>query len=247
MKKTFTLFLLTQFFFAFGTFAQDFLITPPVLTFDGKVLNISYDIISKNKSDQFYIWINIQKKNGEPVAARSFSGDVGEKVNAGTGKKVIWIPERDSVFLDEEINVEINAEKYSRSFNKGSAVLLSAALPGLGQTKIGNGKPYWLTGVAAYSIIAGGLIAYSSSIKTYDRYKTQENPAEREDLYNKAQNQMTASRVLIISGAVVWAANIIWVALIPQKYKPLKNVNFSLEKSASPTGRAMLLTLSLNF
>ena len=245
--KTFPLFIIATFFFSPKIFAQSFMITPPVFEFDSRVLHISYDIVSKNKSDIFYVWVDIKKKNGEPIIAKSLSGDIGEKINSGSGKKVIWIPEKDSVYLDEEVTVEIKAEKYIKSFNKGSVMLMSAALPGVGQTKINDGRPYWLTGVVAYGAIAGGLIAYNNSMKTYDLYKAEENVTNREDLYDKAQKQKSTSQALIISGAIVWAANIIWVALIPARYETLQNVNFSVDQSTNSKGGTMLLTFRLNF
>lgn len=226
---------------------QSFLITSPKLQFDGTLLQISYDIVDNNRSDQFFVWVEIEKKNGETIIVKTLSGDVGEKINSGTGKKITWIPEKDSVFLDEEVLVEIKAEKYVKSFNKGSAMLMSAALPGLGQTRISKGKPWWVTGVVAYGAIVGGIIAHSNSVDTYESYKGSDVPATREDLYNKAQKQMNTSQMLIISGAVIWAANIIWVALIPDRYQPMQHMNLSLNQSTGPYRGAMLLTFHINF
>jgi hypothetical protein len=245
--KTFSFLIPVMIFFSPQILGQSFLITQPVLHFDNSALYISYDIVSKSKSDQFYVWVEIKKKNGESVRARSLSGDIGEKINSGIDKKIVWIPEKDSVYLDEDVTVEIKAEKYIKTFNKGSAILMSAALPGLGQTKIYNGKPYWLAGVAAYGAIAGGIIAYNSSMNSYDLYKAEEDVAKREDLYDKAQKQMGASQALIISGAIAWAANIIWVALVPVRYESLKNVNFSLNQASGNRSGTMLLTFRLNF
>jgi hypothetical protein len=247
MKKQKLFLILPFLLFPFKSSSQNFLITPPKLKFDGKQLVISYDLINNKQADQFYVWIEMETANGEPIRMKTLSGDVGENIKAGTNKTVTWFPERDAVFLNEEVFIEVKAEKYTKSFNKGSMMLLSAAMPGLGQSKISKGKPWWLTGVAAYGALAGGYIAYNSSLKTYDSYHSEEDLVKRTDLYNKAQKQMNISGALIISGATIWVANIFWVALTPDKYQPLQHVKFSLDHSNGPDKGTTLLTLRINF
>ncbi|MBK7134604.1 MAG: hypothetical protein IPH69_17840 [Bacteroidales bacterium] len=113
-------------------------------------------------------------------------------------------------------------------------MLLSTVMPGLGQTKISKGKPYWLAGVAAYGALAGGFIVNQSYVKSYDLYKAEEDPTKRRDLLDKAQSQKNLSGALIVSGAAIWVANLFWVAAIPNKYQPLKHVNLSLDQSRGP-------------
>lgn len=227
--------------------SQDFQITPPKLSVEAKQLHISYDIIDKDLKDQFYVWIEMSKKNGEPILSTSFSGDIGENIPAGTNKMIIWDPEKDSIFLNEEIFVEVKAEKYIKTFNKGSAILLSTVLPGLGQTKISNGKPWWVAGVVAYGALAGGIITHQSYLKTYDSYSVENDPLKRADLYSQAQKKLNISTALIVSGAALWVANIVWVAVTPNNYKPLQHVKLRVDKSTEPFKGTTLLTLQLNF
>jgi len=186
-----------SFFLVFSLFnkslSQGFQISSPKLEFDGNQLVISYNIVDKNQADQFYVWVEVEKKNGEAVKTKSFSGDIGDKVKAGTGKKITWFPDLDSIFLNEEVMVEIKAEKYEKSFDKGKMILLSTAVPGLGQSRISKGKPWWLTGVAAYGALAGGLIFHQQYLKTYDKYKVEEDPLTRKNLFDKTQQQMNIS------------------------------------------------------
>lgn len=246
--KTHKLFLILFFLILpFKTFCQGFQITPPKLEFDGRQLLISYDVVNNNQADQFYVWVEMEKKNGEPIEMKALSGDVGENIKAGKNKKITWVPENDGILLNEEVYVEIKAEKYVKSFNKGSAMLMSTAMPGLGQTKISKGKPWWLTGIVAYGALAGGLVVHSSYLKTYDSYRTEEDPTTRADLFNQTQQQMNLSSILIVSGAALWAANIFWVALTPNKYQPLQHVKLSLGQSTGPYKGTTLLSLRLNF
>jgi hypothetical protein len=247
MKKQKLFLILPFLLLTFKSYTQGFLITPPKLEFDGKQLLIFYDFINKNQADQFYVWVEMEKKNGESIPVKALSGDVGDNIKGGNNKKITWVPEKDNIFLNEEVSVEVKAEKYVKSFNKGSMMLLSTAFPGLGQTKISKGKPWWLTGVAAYGTLAGGFIIHASYVKTYDSYRTEEDPSKRSDLLARAQNQMNTSGALIVSGAALWVANIFWVALTPNRYKPLQHVKLSLDQSTGPDKGTALLTLRLNF
>jgi hypothetical protein len=243
--KLFLVFLLFQ--FTLNSYSQNFHISQPKLEVVGKQLHISYDIVDKNPTDQFYVWVEMSKKSGEPILSKSLTGDIGEKITAGSNKLIIWDPEKDSIFLDEEIFVEVKAEMYTRAFNKGSAMLLSALLPGLGQTKIKNGKPFWLIGVAAYGAVAGGIITHKSYLKTYDSYTGEIDPKLRANLYSKAQKQSNISSAMIISGAAIWVANIIWVAAIPDNFKPLQHAKLRVDRSVGPLKGNTMLTLQVNF
>jgi len=126
-------------------------------------------------------------------------------------------------------------------------MLMSTAMPGLGQTKITNGKPWWLTGIAAYGAMASGLVIHNSYLKTYSSYQVEEDPATRAALLHDTQQKQNVSNALIISSATVWIANIIWVAVIPNKYQSLQHVKLSLEQPIGPLEGTTLLTLRLNF
>ena len=245
--------IFTLLFFLFtilpALFSQSVRLTRPALNFDGSRLMISYDLTSNNQKDLFYVWVEIEKDNGEAVPASRLNGEIGEYIKPGSRKNITWVPEADNVFLDEEIFVEVKAERYVPAFNKGSAMLRSAILPGLGQTAIYNGSPWWLTGMAAYGAVAGGLIANISYVNTYDSYRTEADPVKRVDLLTRAQQQKDMAAVLISSGAAIWAVNMIWVAAVPQRYQPLRHVPYliSLDPSIEPKRGDALLTLRINF
>lgn len=226
------------------SFSQNFIITAPSAEYDGYKVVITYNLINENPNDLFFTRVEITKKNGTPVLAKSLKGDVGDKIKPGNNKTVIWIPTDDAIFLDDTVFVEILGEKYERSFNKGSMLLISTALPGLGQTKISKGKPWWLTGVVAYGTLAGGFVFYNNYLKTYDSYKKELNDiARRSELIDKATKEKNISTALFITAASVWAGNIIWVAVTPNRTKPLKLKRLSLY--AVPGNQNMITMLSL--
>jgi len=226
--------------------AQTVQIGTPKLDFDGKELKISYDILNADQSDQFYVWVLIQNKKGETLKLNSLTGDIGD-TKAGREKIISWIPANDSVFLNEEVSVELLAEKYVKSFNKGSALLMSTIMPGLGQTKISNGKPFWLIGVASYGILAGGIILHTNSISSYDDYLVEQDPAKRDDLFAKSQQQLNISNVMFVSSAAAWVLNLVWIAATPNRYKPLKHVKVRIDQPGGPLYGTKLVSLQLTF
>lgn len=229
------------------TSAQEAQIGTPELNFDGNILSITYDITNASPTDKFYVWLVIMKKDGETLNANSLSGDIGD-VTAGNNKVISWVPANDNVFLNEEITVEVRAEKYVKSFNKGSAMLLSVVLPGLGQTKMSKGKPYWIMGVASYAALAGGLVTYSGYKDNYDKYLAEESdPGLRADYLSQAEKKATMSGTLLATAAAVWTANLLWVAMAPNRYQALKYKPLTLVPSADPVNGAALLTFSYKF
>jgi hypothetical protein len=223
--------------------SQEIQITPPKLEFIDNNLSIQYDLLSTKPTDKFYIWIEVEKSNGEKINIKSLSGDIGADVTPGRNKKIIWNPEKDSIFIDENIFVEIKAEKYKKSFNKGKMILLSTVFPGWGQTKIYKGKPWWLTGAVFYGTMTAGIIFHQNYLKNYDSYSIETDPVKRNKVLQQAQDQLNYSNALIYSAATAWAANILWVALIPNRYKPLQHLNFSLNLTPSNNG----IILGYNF
>ncbi|HUX97629.1 MAG TPA: hypothetical protein VMV47_17985 [Bacteroidales bacterium] len=246
MKKQQLLLILILFLSVLNSYSQDFQIASPRLEFDGNKLLISYDMLNAKKSDQFYVWVEIEKKNGEALNANSLTGDIGD-IKAGTNKMISWIPSNDSVFLNEVVNVELKAEKYMKSYNKGKMTLLSIVIPGLGQTKMSNGKPYWLTGIAAYGTLAGGLITHSNYLKSYDKYLTEEDPVKRSELFDQSQTQMNLSGALLVTSAAIWVTNLIWVGITPNRYQPLSHAKITLAPSNNPARGTNMLTLKVNF
>jgi len=247
MKTQKLLLIILTTFISVKSYTQDYQIPPPECVFDGTRLTISYQVTNFKQSDQLYVWVEIENKKGEKFQVKSLFGDVGESIIPGPDKTITWIPENDSVFLNEMVYITVKAEKYNKSFNKGSAMMLSAALPGLGQTKISGGKPWWLIGIASYGCLAGGFISHAKYLDTYDTYKSELDPQQRADLLAKAQKEQNLSSTLFITGAAMWAASFIWTALTPNDYQPLQNISLSLEKPAPQIANGPLLTLRFNF
>jgi hypothetical protein len=231
------------------SYPQGFRLSQPRLKIDDNQLLIYYDIIGNRATDKLYLRVEISKADGKIIPAKALSGDLGEFISVGNNKTIIWNAEKDSVYLNEPVFVELKAEKYERPFHKSSMMMLSAIFPGWGQSKISKGKLWWLAGVATYGTLAGGYFFHQSYIKSYNSYINEEvDPVKRAALASQSQRQLIVSNVLLYSSASVWAVNVLWVGFTPDKYKPLQYVKLSLNPSYSPnTGNSVFLSLKLDF
>ena len=164
------------------------------LEFINNQLIITYNINSQSPADKFRISIEIKKQNGEPIKPNAFTGDIGKNINQEIPGELSGIWGKDSIYLDEDIFVELKGEKIVESYNKGTLILMSTALPGWGQTKM-TGKPWWIGGVAAYGALAGGIIFYNKCVNTADLYNDQLTPPEdKAALKDKGNNEFLISR-----------------------------------------------------
>ena len=230
------------------SFSQNFLLTEPKLEFDGYKLIITYDLVAKSKSDFYYVWVELRDQDGDPIRAYAIRGELGDSIKAGNNKVITWAPEEDAIFLNEDVTVEIKGEMFEKEFSKGKMIALSTVVPGLGQTKVKEGKPWWLTSIPAYGALAGGLIYYSKYNKTYDTYlHTTDDPVERADLLQQSQKENNIAGALLISSGVIWVANIIWIAATPNNYRPMQHARISFNSMPNEKGSFTWLTLKVDF
>ena len=196
-------------------------ISKPRLELSNDNLIIEYDILSAAESDLFKVWIEVTNASGSEINAVSLSGDFGEGISGGNNKRILWNFKVDGIVLDNEVFVEVFAEKMkpprktpAKEINivsKSNMVISSVVLPGWGLSKTRQGsKPYWLLGVAGYGCIAGSVYMNRTAIKTFDDYKVSMDADESNVLYDKAVQQHTISKSLGYSAAGIWAISIIW-------------------------------------
>jgi len=192
-------------------------------------LVVTYDIENAERKELFDISLVITTASGKLIRPRSVSGDVGPSVEGGKGKVIYWDANRDQIFLNEGIEVEIEAvalgvpEKF---VSRGKAVLLSAIVPGLGITKLNKGGPYWIMAVATYGAVAGSVVFYFLAEDNFNKYLASMDIDERNTLHSKVESQNTISDVLMYSAGAVWIGNMIWTLVQPNKTKQAKGLSF---------------------
>lgn len=223
-------------------------INTPSVSFLNNQLFIDYEITNAKPSDHFFVWIEITCRTGAVLEPKSLSGDIGENIKGGPGKQIIWDLGKDNIKINDEIFVQVKAEKMVKDFNKGKAILMSAALPGLGQSKVYGGKPAWIAGITAYGCLASSVALNRTAYNAYEDYKITTERQGRIDLYDQAKRQDQISKICAFTAGSIWIANIVWMAALPNKYqRPTAERNFSI----SPTYNVYLnkpqISLSYRF
>jgi len=247
MKKSRSTLILFLLFIVFKSSSQDFQITQLRLEFINNQLVITYNIDSKNAPAKFQISIQIKRQNGESINPKAITGDIGENIKSGNTRRITWDMGKDSIYLDEDISVEIKGEKLIKSFTKGSLILMSTALPGLGQTKM-TGKPWLIGGIAAYGALAGGIIFYNKCYDTSVLFNDPLTPQdEKADLENKGNKEFLISRIFSVTAASIWVANIIWVAVAPNYRQPMKHAKLYIKPVTIPDYQGAMLSLRVDF
>jgi hypothetical protein len=247
MKKQIFLLILILFFLCSKSFSQKFTLSEPKLEYDGTKLSIVYDLVANKQSDIFSIWVEMTDPSGKPVRAYTFKGDVGDSISPGAIKKITWKPEDDGQFLDEDVTVVVNGERYEKMFNKSTALLTSTVLPGSGLSKIKKNNAWWLASVPVFGAVAGGFIYHSKYNNTYADYKKETDVSTREDLLAKSKTQNNIATACFISAAVIWAADMVWVAASKNRYKPLQHTKLSLNSVPYNQDRITMLSIRVDF
>jgi len=174
-------------------------------------------------------------------------------------KRIIWDLGMDHLVIDEQISVEVKAEKIispetaaedkttdektyheTKEVSKFDMILASFIMPGWGQSKASEGRRYWLTGVAHYGCLVGAAIFIWRSEYNYSILEI-----------NKADRQGITAAVLGFSATGIWLANMIWVIATPppgeKSYLLLKDHNIRLEPYVDPSLNSMMLSFKYTF
>lgn len=178
-------------------------------------LVITYDIINSKPGELFLVKISILTEDGKTINAKSFRGDIGEKISGGMGKKIVWEISKDIAFLDNKINVQVEAinqnPKIIQPCSKGKALLLSTFYPGLGSSKVTLKGYHLIKGVIGYGAIAGSFVFRSKADKSSIDYDNATTSADRDKYYNLYQDQKQLSTVLLYGAGAVWLLDYVTV------------------------------------
>jgi len=209
-----------QWFSGFGQ--ESVTVSKPVLEIQGENLIIKYDILNSKPGNKFSVSLEIADSLGHSIIPESFSGDMGENIEGGNDKKIIWNFISDNI--KDEVNIEVSiilrfikepvAEEIStpaKTLSRRSLMLQSVALPGLGLSKIHNNKPYWIMGIAGYGIIAGSAVYYGLSRSNYQDFLDASDPDQEIINYDKYKSQKKISMYCAIGAAALWVADLILV------------------------------------
>jgi hypothetical protein len=234
---------------------------------EGSKLAITYDIVKYKDGETFEIWVKIVTASGKTLVPVTMYGDVNKGVSGGTGKRIVWDVEADNVTIDEEFSVEVYGRSDTKSTTQevkepekekpekvkgtgisvGSAMALSAVLPGLGNRMVKGSGAQWLLGVAGYGCIAGSLILNNSAYNAYEDYKLADNAEERDDYFSKAESNDRISKILIGGAVAIWVADLVWTGLQAGKARKNSKSSASLNFYYDPYIKEPMVGFSYRF
>jgi hypothetical protein len=96
---------------------------------------------------------------------------------------------------------------------KKNNFLLSMVFPGWGLTRLSNGKPYWLLGIAAVGCFATSIYFDRLAVSSYDDYKNSMDPIESDNYFNNAETQVLISNICAYSAIAIWVVDLGVVAI----------------------------------
>jgi hypothetical protein len=113
----------------------------------------------------------------------------------------------------------------SREVRAGMTIMMSALVPGLGLSRLSEGKPYWLLGVGGYACIGSSIYFNRRAAASYDDYL---NPVDFDQVpidYDHAIQQQQISRACAISAAVIWIGELTFttIRVLKMKNNPLSS------------------------
>ena len=209
------------FLFSFNVFSQETKARIGNVDFyydeDAERLIITYDILKSSSIEKYEISLQFVDDEGNTIYPTSTVGDIGLNIPGGSGKRISWDIFGDVDEIAGNIKAVVDIVSVNISYGGPSKAVLSLLVPGLGDFQVANHremiiKPYFKT-VAAYGFIAYGMIQNFKAKKLYDDYLASTDQSEFDDLYNKATKANHQAYIATGIGIVVWAADVVWVAL----------------------------------
>jgi len=220
-------------------------LSKPFLEFKNNILVILYNFPDDCKAI-YRVWVEIKDSKGKSIQPNSIYGDIGENISPGKNKRISWNLMQDSIYLNDALSVRVLAQQMPKQFSRTNLIISSALLPGLGQSK-NTGKPYWLTGIAAYGCLAGSYWFNRKASDSYELYLYSEEREANDNYFNKTVFQNNTSKVLAYSSIALWTANMVWIAIMPaNRSNENKRITVGLKPEVYNSGNTISFYLTLN-
>lgn len=227
---------------------------------EGNKLIIKYDITKAKEGETFEIWYKILTASGKEIipSKNATTGDFGPGVSGGPNKRIEWDVQADNVDLSEEFHVEVLARSDHSSLKTvkpkkegvgvGTALVLSAILPGLGKTVVHRGGAQWVWGMVAWGCVAGTVVMNNNAYDAYENYKDATTAVDRDDYFEQAEENDLYSKICLGTAATIWVIDLITTGVQAGKVRAQKNkTNLSLNYGYDPFSRKPLLGFKYSF
>lgn len=202
------LFFITNTYFSF---AQTELVITNIEEKEKKLI-VTYDILRFKKEDLFDVYVQIITPSGNIIKPKNVTGDTNKKLPGKNGYKITWDLAADSIFINEDIEIQIGANvSLDISYLKYSSLMLSSTLlPGAGLSKIEKKKSYFLMSVLGYCGLGASVYFYSQAYQSQTNYENEFDPVKRDELKRLTKQNIENAKIAGISTAGIWLINYIW-------------------------------------
>ncbi len=236
---------------------------------------ITYDIVDYQPGETFNIWIQVKSTGGKIVNAKTTTGDIGKGIAGGPGKRIEWDYIADQFNIADEVSIEVfaaleGAAKKTetkqaetketkpaapppattqgyRKISVGTAMVLSAILPGLGKTYIKGHGANWMLGVLGYGLITVSVLENHAAYDNLEDYRASTDPDERDKLYNKAVGQAAISYVCIGGAITIWVVDLITTGVKAGKARKNPEPRVQINGNFDMQARVPVIGLSYRF
>ena len=146
-------------------------------------LIVTYDIVNYKPKEMFTVALNIYTAQENKIKALALSGDINNNISGGDRKKIVWDVKKDSIFIDNDIYVEVVARAQPATGAVNIAVPAITDVPAVGDvtavpgvpklpvtTKVKTGKSVNLGKALLLSTIYPGWGDYNSCIHSYKAF-----------------------------------------------------------------------------
>jgi len=137
----------------------------------GQKLVITYDIENYNDEDLFNVFVELTTSDGKVISPQNVEGDINKNLIGGINYKIIWDLAADSIYLDENVEIQLGADITVdiAHFKYSSLMLSSTLLPGLGLKKIERKKSYLIMSALGYVGLGVSTYFYTQSKNNVDK------------------------------------------------------------------------------
>ncbi len=212
---------------------------------------ISYDLIKEGSGTNTFFQVSIKATlNDRPLNIISVSGDVGNYIKAGAGKRIVWAWASDVTEI--EGNLKFVVQAVDPLATTGGQTISGNTTP---KTTTTNTRPVppWagITGsggaaVTGLALGITGLTQITNANELYSTYETNLDPTaavysetSREDLYTEANSKFKKGQYFAYGGGIVLAAGAyLMVSRIVGYNKLKKKMGFTLAPAYIPVSPA---------
>ncbi|MEX0987372.1 MAG: hypothetical protein WD052_07845 [Bacteroidales bacterium] len=228
--------------------AQDVIeIEKPILNLAGRELLIEYSLPHDNSSEYEVVLIAHGEKDGL-LTVNHCEGDIGQGIATGRRKIAKWDLEKDEVNLDQSVSVRIIAYPLKKKYSRTGLLIGSAVIPGLGPSLVSDRKPYWLGSMLVYTGVASILYFNTQANDNYQLYLNAETRENNEYYYNLTQSNSNFTQISIYSTLGLWAANILWTMVMPNRPKYIQSKqDFTIQLSPLKAFNQSGIKMSVNY